>query len=228
MNRKIQILLGEAKGKMNGYAGLLQLRFGNLCVKSDITALLPVTVVIDGEELNIEEVADVGKQDDNVLAVIPKDRDDLYDIGKGIMKAHPEFKMDTVQNKNSSDEDDKYLIFTMPDMDDERHKKLHSGVNGLHDQCQLRIDAVHDVYAARIFKELKDADSKAIDSAKDKLEEIYSFYNNMIDTLSNDKLKEIEDAYQSYKTKEQQKEQDLREQEQAHGTNKGQSMTFDQ
>lgn len=228
MNRKIQKLIGDAKGKMNGYVALLKLRYGNLCVKADVISLLPVTIVIGNEEFNIEDVAEAGILKEDVLAVIPKDSDDLFDIGKGIMKAHPEFKMDIVQNERSDDEKDKYLTFTMPEVNKDRHDLLETGVKGLHEQCKARIDAVLEIYTVRITKELKGAAPAEIDDAKDKLKEIYDFYNETMESLTKEKLQEIDEAYERYQAQQEQKEQEKREEEQAHGTNKGQSMTFDQ
>ena len=70
-------LLGEAQGKMNGYVALLALRYSNLCVKAEAASLLSVTITLDGQNMNIEDVADVALPDQNVLAVVPKDSSNL-------------------------------------------------------------------------------------------------------------------------------------------------------
>ena len=58
MKKTIEILIGEMESKLGGYAGLLNYRFMNLCVKAEPAALLPVVVISnDGEVLNLEKVA---------------------------------------------------------------------------------------------------------------------------------------------------------------------------
>ena len=54
--KDIQRLLSEAKSKMNGYVALMMLRYGNLCVKADAISLLSVTVKMNGQESNIEDL----------------------------------------------------------------------------------------------------------------------------------------------------------------------------
>ena len=225
MKKRIQQLLAEAKSKLNGYVGLLMLRYANLCVKAEAASLLPVTVAIDDEEHNIEDVAKVGIPKENVLAVIPNDTFYLYDIGKSVLLAHPEFKMDIVQNENNKDdEEDKYLTFTMPDVNKDRYDVLTNGVKGLHDQCKAKMDVVLQQYTAQIGAELLGADEELINTVKDKLKEFHDFYNKTMQDQTDDNLKEIEDAYQRYLAEQQQKEQEQKEQEEAHGLDKGMSM----
>ena len=184
MKKKIQQLLGEAKGKMNGYVALLAFRYSNLCVKADAMSLLPVTVKVDGEELNIESVADVGSPKEDVLAVVPKDPVYLYEIGKGVMEAHPEFKMDILQNEKSDDEEDKSLTFTMPEVDKNRRDILNNGVEGLFNQCKAKVDTILEQYTAKIGTELMGADLSVIDSVKDKLKDFYGFYDDLMKKLT--------------------------------------------
>ena len=227
MKRQIQQLLGEAKGKMNGYVSLMVFRYSNLCVNADAASLLPVTIVIDDEEMNIEAVADVGIPDENVLAVIPKDPDNLFAIGKGVMKAHPEFRMDLVQNENSDDEEDKYLTFTMPEVDKNRHDLLIDGVDGLYQQCETRVSAVLDIYSVRIGKELVGVDPSVIDAVKDQLQELHDFFKDLMEKATETKKKEIEDAYQAYLAEQAEKEQQKQETDAAHNVAASMSMKME-
>ena len=227
MNKEIQKLLGEAKSKMNGYVALLSFRYSNLCVKADPVALLPVLVIIDGEEKNIEEVAEVSIPKDDVLAVMPKDSELLFDIGKGVKKAHPEFKMDLVRKEGCDDEDDKYLTFTMPEVNKDRHDVLEEGVDGLHDQCKARVNLVLDQYGVKIAKYMAGADAESIDYVKDQLKGLHKFFDDLMEKLTKGKKQEIEDAYQLYLAEQQQKEQEAQEQDAAHGSGMGMSMKID-
>ena len=228
MGARIQTLLGEAKGKMNGYVALLALRYGNLCVKADPISLLPVTVDVNGEEMNIESVAQVGIVQEDVLGVVPKKADFLYQIGKGVQEAHPEFKMDVVNPKDSNDSDDQYLTFTMPEVDKARHEVLTDGVKALHDQCQAKVDATYQYYATRVAVETADADPSIVDAVKDQLKELYDFYNDKLKQVTDQKNQEIDDAYQRYQQTKQEKEDSHQEQEQAHNEKAGSSMQMNE
>ena len=224
MKRNVIQLLGEAKAKMNGYVGLLTLRYANLCVKAEAASLLPVTIVVDNEEMNIEQLAEVGIPKEDVLAVVPKNRDLLFDIGKGVMTAHPEFKMDIVQNENNDDEEDKYLTFTMPEVNKDRHDLLESGVDGLHDQCKTKIDAVMEQYTARLVQEMAGATPEIIDEVKEQLEELYDFYDKTLEQMTSEKKKEIEEAYQRYVATQDERTQQQQEMDAAHSSSAGISM----
>ena len=217
-------LLGEAQGKMNGYVALLALRYSNLCVKAEAASLLSVTITLDGQNMNIEDVADVALPDKNVLAVVPKDSSNLLEIGKCVMKAHPEFKMDIVQNEKTQDEEDKYLTFTMPEVDKARHDVLTEGVDGLQQQCTAKLDAVNEQYIALISAKLVNADPETIDKVKDKLKELHDFFSDTCNNLTDTKKKEIEDAYQVYVAEQEAKKQELQEEIAAHNQAASQSM----
>lgn len=225
--KNIQRLLGEAKSKMNGYVTLLMLRYMNLCVKADAASLLSVSVRMKGQDQNIEKAADVGILQENVLAVIPKDSNLIQEIGKGVMKAHPEFKMDIVQAENSQDEEDKYLTFTMPEVDKARHDLLMEGVDTLKDQCTTKLDAIFSFYTTKIAEELTGADPKAIEKVSDMLKEVSDFYNDTCKTQTDNKKKEIEDAYQKYLAEKEAKKQELKEEAAAHSQEVSQQLKMD-
>lgn len=92
---------------MNGYTVLLGFKYSNLCIKSDVAALMPVVIDDDGVSYDIEEVADVAIANDYQMIVYPKYPELLHQIIAGIAEAHPEFKMNIkmgkisrVENKN--------------------------------------------------------------------------------------------------------------------------------
>ena len=58
MRKAIEILIGEMESKLGGYAGLLNYRFLNLCVKAEPVALISVVIKDkEGDTRNIEDVA---------------------------------------------------------------------------------------------------------------------------------------------------------------------------
>lgn len=225
--RAIQQLLGEAKGKMNGYVSLLMLRYGNLCVKADAMSLLSASIKINGQENNIEDVAQVGILKDDVLAVMPKQHKFIQEIGKGVMLAHPEFKMDIVQPEGSDDEEDRYLTFTMPEVDKARYDLLNEGVDTLNSQCVTKLNAVFDVYSAKIALKMVKQGPDEIKQVTDMLQEVHDFYSDACQTQTDNKKKEIEDAYQEYVAKQEAKMQEMQEEAAAHSEEVSQRMKMD-
>ena len=224
--RSVQRLFGEAKGKMNGYVALLAFRYSNLCVKADVMSLLPVTVTIDGEDTNIENVADVAVPKDDMLAVMPKDPDHLDAIGQGVMDAHPEFLKDVVQNGKSEDEDDQYLTFTMPDVDEERFALLNDSVATLYEQCKTKLNDVHEQYSKLINEKLKEESSEASEEVKKQLKELYDYYDKTSHNMTETKKKEIENGYQRYRKENKKKNKAQHDDNAAHNQEAGQHMTM--
>ena len=114
-------------------------RLMNLCVKSEPVSLLPVTVVIDGEQMKLEECAKISKDDDYTFKIIPDFSSDIPALAQAIFRAHPEFKqeMQTMDVDYVDEDGDEqvekmnYILLTMPDVDDERYDVLKDGGNGL-------------------------------------------------------------------------------------------------
>ena len=219
-------LLGEAQGKMNGYVALLALRYSNLCVKAEAASLLSVTITLDGQNMNIEDVADVALPDKNVLAVVPKDSSNLLEIGKCVMKAHPEFKMDIVQNEKTQDEEDKYLTFTMPEVDEGRHASLSDGITSLHKQCKTKLDYVYKHYSGLIEEKMKETSSESTDDVKSQLKELYDYYDKMSEQMMETKKKEIEAAHETYKKTHKNKKKSHQSEMAAHNLEAGLHMTM--
>ena len=201
---------------MNGYVALMMLRYGNLCVKADAISLLSVTVKMNGQENNIEDLADVGILQDDVLAVAPKSPTFIQHIGKGVMLAHPEFKMDIVKPEKCRNEEERYLTFTIPEVDKPRHDLLLEGVDALNKQCIAKLDTLFEQYTAKIVEKMAVADPQTIDSVKDMLKDVYDFYNDICKKQTDNKKKEIEDAYQKYQAEQEAKKQEKQEEAAAH------------
>ena len=210
MNNIIISQIEEAQKMMSGYIALLNYRFKNLCVKADIAVLLPVSVYADGEELNIEDVANVNMPDEYQLGVYPKEAGDLQPIIQGIYEAHPEFKMEIMSTDDSEDEASKYLLYTMPMVDKNRRDFLMNGVTGLYEESQARIDAVYAKYQARFAEMLVNAPVQDADDANKALEDAFDKCSDMTEQLFKQKQQEIEEGFEKYiKDLEQKKEMEF-------------------
>ena len=121
--------LGEM---LSNYCGMFSYRLKNLCVKAEEVSLLPIQVMIDGEMQNLEKCTTIAKKDEYSFMIFPNFDEDIEILGMGILRVHPEFKQKIESMKaNSSDENGKpkevdirYILVTMPDVDDDRYDVL--------------------------------------------------------------------------------------------------------
>ncbi len=231
MRKSITNTLAEAKSKLNAYSALLSYRYANLCVKADARALLPVTVKIDAAELNIEKVALVSNPQEDQFAIYPKDQMNIPQIVQGVKQAHPEFKMEVKnwddypeQFKEDKDEEYKYILFTMPEINKSRRDLLNQGVDLLHDQWDAKCKAIKADCAARLTKYVASEGKEATDAVLEKLDDLYKTYHDYGEGETENKKKEIEDGYQRYLTNEAQEEATQK----ARGENAGSSMKMTQ
>lgn len=230
MKKSVALMLGEMQKKMSGYAVLLNYRFMNLCVKAEPASLMPVTVPVNGEDMDIEEVADVAIPQENQLEVYPKDSSLLFAISKAIHEAHPEFKIEERSRNDESgeseggDEEDKSILCTMPVVDKDRYDLYMNGVSTLSDEVKVKLDSNHVLYGNKIAAKLMGASVEEIDEAKKMLEEIYNGHVDLCKEYRENKEKEIEDAYQLYLSEQSQKEAAAQEEEAARGETAGSAM----
>ena len=196
----------KAQKKMSGYIGLLSFRYMNLCVKAEVASLLPVTVFVNGQETNIEEVANVNMPNEFQLGVYPKEPDQLSDIIAAIYEAHPEFKMEKKSTGDTEDESSQFVLYTMPEVDKDRHDLLMDAVKSLYDECRARLKAIYSEYQVRFVDLLVKVSPKEAEDAKKALDDLNDKCHDMMIDLLNKKQDEIEEAYQRYlEEKERQK-----------------------
>ena len=195
----------KAQKKMSGYVGLLNFRYLNLCVKAEIASLLPVIVFIDGQEANIEEVANVNMPNEYQLGVFPKDPSQLSDIIAAIYEAHPEFKMEKKSTGDTEDESSQFVLYTMPEVDKERHDLLMDAVKSLYDECRARLKTIYSEYQAKFAELLVKVSPQEAEEAKKALDDLNDKCHEMVVDLLNKKQDEIEEAYQRYLTEQEEK-----------------------
>ena len=232
MRKSIETLIDEMKTKMSGYAVLLQYRYMNLCVKAEPAALLSISIIDEeGEESDLESVASACLANDYQFEIYPHESKMVFAISKGIKEAHPEFNIDvmTEEGGNDSDEEEnKYILCTMPEVNKDRHDTLLDGVNTLYDQCKGKLDTNHTVYKSRLTAKLLGGSEEETKEAEDKLEEVYNKHDEICLQFKSDKIKEIEEAYQRYLTEQANKQAEADEKAAARGENAGQAFNINQ
>lgn len=197
MNIYVTSAINGLKEKLNGYVALLKYRYTNLCVKAELASLLPVTVTAD-KAYNLEDVAQVALPDDYRLAIYPKLPDYLQPIIEGIADAHPEFKLEIVQQRNSNDPREKHLLYTMPEVDKDRHDLLEKLTKTFYEECNAEMDKQLGLHTAGLPELAGKMEAEDIEEIKDALRDADNEYHAKAKELKQEKLIEIEEAYMRY------------------------------
>lgn len=208
MNNYVITEIDSAQKKMSAYVTLLNYRYMNLCVKAEVGALMPVTVYIGEDAYNIEDVATVNCPDDFHFGVYPKNENNLQDIIQGIYEAHPEFKMETASIDGSGESDKRYLLYTMPDVDDNRHDFLENAVKGLHDECCARIEAIHLEFKERMVENMAKISQAETDEAVEALDDLRQKSLELANNQLEKKEQEIDEGYERYLEEKERKDSD--------------------
>ena len=221
-------LLEQAKRKMSGYAALMNYRFQNLSVKAEAEALLSFTANVSGEEVPIEKVARarLAAGRDDQFEIYPHDNSLLLPVIKGLFQAHPEYKIETPQIQDSEDPEERYILATMPEVDDNRHDLLMDAVSVLSDACDSQIEATFTLYTGKIVALLAQAKPEEMDEAKNALEDIHNQHKDLCKQFREQKEKEIEDAHQEYLAKKASAQEKKEEEDAAHNEQAGLQMNW--
>lgn len=199
MRITIETLIHEMESRLGGYVTLLVYRYANLCVKAQPLSLLSAQII--DEEMGVmklEQVAGVMLLDEYHLKLVPFDPRFNFPLCKAIMKEHPEFKQDLVKPENG-EEDERILILTMPEVNKDRRDVLIDSVNVLFDGCKAKMDKTSADYRLKLEKKiltLPTEDERT--EAKDALDSSIKNHQGIVDKVKEDKVKEIEEAYQRY------------------------------
>ena len=205
MRKSIELLLGEMDAKLNGYAGMLNYRYMNLCVKAEPMALLSFVITdVEGNEYNIEQVADCMQPDKFSFEIVPREMDMLPFIQKGITEAHPEFKQEVIKPKeedhffqsNTEEYDnERHILCTMPEVDNERYDTLKEAIKSLYDECMVEIDKVKAKYTQKLADKSADLPKEEADEAKEQMKKLSEQYSELCKKYRDDKVKEVEDSH---------------------------------
>jgi ribosome recycling factor len=224
-NKTINEIFDETKQKMNGHTMLFYFHLSNLCITADPMALLSATVKIEGQDLNLEDVASVSIPNDKQFAVLPKDKDYLAPITKAIKLEHPEFKLEEKTEKDEiTGEENIVMYYTMPEMNQERHDICMELIKTDFDATNTKLEAIFSQGSAKVALKMANASEENMQLAKDKLQEIYDWHTDTLKKLKEEKEKEVEEAFQAYQTGEQEESKATEEKQAAEGIDQVFSM----
>ena len=226
-------LLGES---LSNYSAVFGYRLKNLCVKAEEVSLLPIKVLIDGELQMLEDCTTIGKPDEYSFMVFPRYDEDMTILGQSIMVSHPEFKqeiksmtVDSVDEKgNPKEVDVRYILLTMPEVDDDRYDVLTDGVKLCYDECKAQMEAVAAQADARFAELLVVESEEDQEKLKKGVEALKKQWDDHRDNIYNEKMQEIEDAHNKWLAEREAKEQKRQEDEATHSDTAARSMKIDQ
>lgn len=222
---------------MSAYAAYMNYQLIHFSVKAEPAALLSVTVHLNQEELNLEEVADVALAGETQFALIPKDQGYLFPICKGVASVHPDYKIEqkslddeqeSSSEESSAEEDEnKYILCTMPPVNKDRRDAGMDYVKTIYEETQSKVNATQSAYIAKITKQLTDAKPGELDEAKDELQQQHDQHIDLCKSYREEKEKQIEEAYQQYLNAQAEKESAEQEQQAAHSEEAGKQFSME-
>ena len=194
--------------KLTGHTALLNYRYMNLCIKAEPMSILSLIVTdIEGNAFNIEEVADTVQRDDFSFLFVPKEMEMLPFIQKGIAETHPEFKQEVIKPEGDDHyfypdtpeyDEERHLVCTMPEVDDNRYDALKQSVKALYDERKVEMDKIKAEYTQTIADRTADLPKDEADEAKNRLEELCNQYSDLIKQYRDNKEQEIEEAHKEW------------------------------
>lgn len=214
----------QTEEQMLAYTTLLTFRYMNLCIKAEAAALMPVNVPLGVENVNIEEVAQVGTPDDYHLAIIPKNDDVVNSIVSGVMNAHPEFKLERKTIKQENGEELSYLLYEMPEVDANRRDFLHQAIKSLYNEAKARIENIYADATTGLTQLIQPTPEEAKEIT-DALDKLHDDYLKKLKDLYLSKDGEIDDGYQRYLNQHSSDEEETEENPAGYDVVSGMRMT---
>lgn len=227
-----RVLLGEytqLSEKLTSLVAVLNYRYMNLCVKAEEASLLSVEVEIDGERKHLEEAARAAKKNDYQFMVFPNYEEDLLQVAKGFMMYHPEFKQKILklsvdvpnEQGNNTPHDVQYIELTMPEVDDERYDVLKQGVNAYYEETKAMMDTAVVDATPRIMSLARQETAEDAEKVSKALDKLSGEKKEQIAKLRDEKLQEVDSAYNKWLAEKAQQEIARLEEEDARGTTTG-------
>lgn len=231
MNKKIEMILKETEDIMSAHSVLYYFRLSNICIEAKPIALLSSTIYIGAIDANLENVADIDIPNKKQYAIYPKKEEFTLPIIKGIKEEHPEFEVSIKEQETPETlteeemkqlgltEDDfedpvkNYLLFTVPEVDEDRRDSYVDLTNSLYDVAIVKLQEEKMSFFSKIKKYMFAESEEEIEEINNRIENVYNNNKNDCDKNKEKKLNEIEEAYQLYLAEKAKKEQDALEKE---------------
>lgn len=236
MKRSVINECNRVEESLSNHCAVFSYRLKNLCVKAEEVSLIPVEVPVDDEIQKLEDCTVISKKDDYNFMIFPTYDEDLQAVSVALMQVHPEFKqkvdsmkVQTVDRTGKEVEvDARYILVTMPDVDDDRYDVLKDGVKACYEECKAQMEVTNakaDVKLAELTVDESKEDMELLKQCRDKINETWG---GQCDKIYQEKLQEIEDAHNKWLAERYEKEQQRKEDEASHSDNAAHSMKIEQ
>lgn len=224
MRIKVIDLIKESQTLFSAHAMSYCYKMMNLCLTSDPAAMLSFKVNCEGKLYNLDDIATVALPDDKHYLIYPTIKDFAPYIIKAMIKPHPEFKSEILEE----DEKNPFrILVTVPDVDDDRHDLLLDAIDSLTKETETNMNLLNKKYLGRIMGVIPLTALEELNEAKDNLNQIQDYFKDLCDKQHKKKLEEVEIAYNEWKSKAKEKATAKQEKEAAAGEKVGLSMSLD-
>lgn len=234
MKRSIISKFNQLQEQYTSQLGKLNFYYLNLCIEAEEASLLPVKVQVDGEVMTLEQAATIAKKNDYEFMVIPHYEDDVLPVSQGIAQVHPEFKQKVEKMKlepireGEKEDEVPYILLTMPEVDDDRHDFLKDTVDTLYNDCKAHMEAALARATAEITPLMADLPEEEQNKVKEGIDQLDKNRSSERDSMHEQKLNEIEDAYKKWLSAYAQQQIAKMEDEDAHSDAAAKRMSLEQ
>jgi hypothetical protein len=208
----------------------------NICVKAEPVALIPIKVTINGNEYDIEDIANMGLPNKSQYCLIPNNESHIEPLIRDVLKEHPELKAEVkvmtkdgfydMDEVDDGEDRQKVVLLTVPPVDKDRHDTMIELVDLFNKKCKNDMEIIKVKSDAKIGKALLNESEETIDEVKENVETLTNSYSDMREKQISDKKEEIEEAYKLYLENHEKEETKKREEQEARGENVGFSMNM--
>lgn len=176
--------LSDAETKMKKATKFLEDELARVRAgRANVAILDGVRVSAYGQQMSLNQVANVAVQDARTITIRPWDRKQLKDIEKGIMDSDVGI---TPENNGEM------VILRLPQPTEERRKELVKQCNKIGEKTKVEVRNTRSDYKDKLKKAIKDGLSEDLEKdAEGDLQKLHDKYIKDIDALLAAKQKEI-------------------------------------
>lgn len=199
MVSKLDILLQGCENDLSKSVFLLHYKYATqLCVNAEPLSLLPLEIAGLGK---IETVADVVRPRKDQFQIFLRNKQHLQAVISAMRQLHPEFLLDIVPATfyKGQTEEENSLVYTMPPVNKERRDLLLQAVDFFYERQKTSFEKSKASWSANITRVMADQPQQA-DEGQKKLDLLFEKKSAQLAKIREDKITEIEEAYQRYET----------------------------
>lgn len=210
----INTTLNDLETNASNNVAYFYFQLADISIKVDPKAFLSTMVVVNGGEVNLEDVAKLYQVDDYTAAVAPDDKKNMVALIKALKISHPEFDLE--QSSIEADgETTHYLLCHMADVNDDRYKIYIDSINTRYDATMTKLQVEIDKTRAKLAKDLVGASAELLQTVEDRIADVEDYCKTGCETSRQEKFAEIEAGHKRYLDSQVEKQQRSSEQQQS-------------